>query len=453
MTTAVAAPPPAKRRWKLRALIGVSLLLAAGMIAAIRWAGSVEREMAAIAAELDASDPGWRLAEIEAARKPVADADNAALKIMAIVKRMNGPILSMDWEKGYPKPFPPQVQLSPTQIVALDSDIARFGTACVDARVLANMPTGRFPIQFGETFHALESHVRDSANLVHVIKLDVTRLAQQGKPEEALVSCQAMLNCARAIGDENFLISRLVRAGCQSNTVQALERVLAQGEVADALLKAMQQALVDEASATLAVNFMRTERAMWFAQAESVLVSRTMIEKVVHRQSLKGMDAFLYDWAPTRLLRQYPGQLRAYTEFVEAGKLPSHERQAKIATILTAIKSSNPSAHGGFQIVMQPEIECMGCQARLHCTIAALACERFRLTHQRWPATLDAMVQAKLLATAPTDPLDNTPLRLVLASDGLQVHSSGPEQFRLWNVPARRQPPLPVPPANAKVKN
>src|SRR5262249_29775963 len=46
------------------------------------------------------------------------------------------------------------------------------------------------------------------------------------------------------------------------------------------------------------------------------------------------------------------------------------------------------------------------------CAAAAVAAERYRRAHHRWPETLDALVRAGLLKSGPHDPYTGQPLRL-----------------------------------------
>jgi hypothetical protein len=108
--------------------------------------------------------------------------------------------------------------------------------------------------------------------------------------------------------------------------------------------------------------------------------------------------------------------------------------------------------------------------AMLRSAIAGIACERYRLAHQQWPASLDALVQAKLLDAVPEDPFDAKPLRFLRTNGGVTVYSVGLDRiddhgnidrsanintpgldagFRLWDVSERRQPPLPIVPLAA----
>ncbi len=102
-------------------------------------------------------------------------------------------------------------------------------------------------------------------------------------------------------------------------------------------------------------------------------------------------------------------------------------------------------------------------QAILAATEAGLACERFRLIHERWPKSLAELVKEKLLDSAPNDPCDGQPLRLFRRKDGVTVYSVGPDRednggningvgpfdpgtdlgFRLWDPDHRRQPARP----------
>ena len=98
-------------------------------------------------------------------------------------------------------------------------------------------------------------------------------------------------------------------------------------------------------------------------------------------------------------------------------------------------------------------------QAVLRSAIAALAVERYRLEHERWPHSLSALVP-QYLRQAPVDPHDGESLRYRRLDHGVVIYSVGPDQqdnggnitsnstapgtdigFRLWNVEKRRQPP------------
>jgi hypothetical protein len=61
--------------------------------------------------------------------------------------------------------------------------------------------------------------------------------------------------------------------------------------------------------------------------------------------------------------------------------------------------------------------------AQLRCMITAVAAERYRVKNDKWPATLDDLVAAKLLNRVPLDPYDGKPLRWKETPDGRVVYS------------------------------
>jgi hypothetical protein len=98
-------------------------------------------------------------------------------------------------------------------------------------------------------------------------------------------------------------------------------------------------------------------------------------------------------------------------------------------------------------------------QADQRCALVALAAERYRRDHGRWPASLDQLAPDYLKAV-PADPYDGKPLRYQRRPDGVIIYSVGPDRednggalnrsrpldkgidygFRLWDVDRRRQP-------------
>jgi hypothetical protein len=91
----------------------------------------------------------------------------------------------------------------------------------------------------------------------------------------------------------------------------------------------------------------------------------------------------------------------------------------------------------------------------------ALAAERFRARHGRWPDRLDDLVAVGLLTAVPLDPFDGKPLRWLTVHEGRIVYSVGVDRddsggawespnadaggtdlvFRLYDPEKRRQPP------------
>jgi hypothetical protein len=106
---------------------------------------------------------------------------------------------------------------------------------------------------------------------------------------------------------------------------------------------------------------------------------------------------------------------------------------------------------------------CVRNHAYLRCAIVAIAAERYRRQKGQWPATPDDLAKAGLIKSVPTDPYAaGQSMKFARPGDGLIVYTCGADGkddggkldkdpkkagtdfgFRLWDVKARRQPPLP----------
>jgi hypothetical protein len=62
--------------------------------------------------------------------------------------------------------------------------------------------------------------------------------------------------------------------------------------------------------------------------------------------------------------------------------------------------------------------------AQLRCAATALAAERFRLQHGRWPESTDELVP-EFLESAPVDPFTDTAMHWQVDAEGLTIYSVG----------------------------
>jgi hypothetical protein len=161
------------------------------------------------------------------------------------------------------------------------------------------------------------------------------------------------------------------------------------------------------------------------------------------------------------LTRQRAAVLRAYNDLIEAAKLPPVQAQARLQQAMTTLRGS--SQPGAIREFLNPWAAQRSQQhALLRSAVVALAAERFRQQHGRWPETLDALVPA-FLPEVPLDPHDGMPLRYRRLPTGVLIYSVGPDAIdnggnldrqgrmmggvdigvQLWDVNSRRQPPPP----------
>jgi hypothetical protein len=107
--------------WLRAASFGIQLTLAANFVLFAVRAYVVRTRLQAVLADMDRTDPGWRLPDIEAARAVVPDAENSALRVMAASKLLpNRPKLwieeDFDTELQH---LHPERRMSPVQFAHL----------------------------------------------------------------------------------------------------------------------------------------------------------------------------------------------------------------------------------------------------------------------------------------------------------------------------------------------
>lgn len=422
-------------------------------------------------AEADELDPGWRWEDLQKKGAAVPDAENAALRVEAAYQ-----LLPKDWLKDPSstedepdkktlleeiQELEPSVLLKEEQVAGLRAKLKRVHTALSDARSLAGLPMGRFPTTAPEDALSgleVQQHPRALANLLW---LDAALLAHDKQSDTALASCRALLNAGRSIGDEPFIIPHLVRIACQRVATAAIERTLAQGEASEGALAITQQLFVDEVKQPNLLHALRGERAVgdlrigWMEAGDP---------RGIGGNSAAGQSIF-YPLMTSWLTENRALYLTFMTEAVEIAKLPPDEQSNRFQELDRKVKALPQSYRTVFVVLSMPAVMKVvdsHCRSRadLRCVLTALAVERYRLAHGRWPETLEQLVP-NFLAEVPKDPYDRKPLRFKHLDDGVLIYSVGPDGkddggkidrqkyatpgsdmgFRLWNVDSRRQPP------------
>ena len=476
-----ATPPQTawRRRWPRR--LGLLLLIALAVPVAYfffaRW--SLDADIDRAIAETDALDPGWRLADIEAARKTYRDDENLALHSIT-VRRMLGKRPSPAYEKDYDaifKDLPAPAQLNVQQAALIRAAFEQYPDALVEARKLKDLPGGRFPVTMADDYIStlLPDH-QEARVVADLLMHDAIFRAHGGDPDGALESCAAALNTGRAFGDDGFLISLLVRISCYERAIQAAERTLAQGQAKDAPLADLQKRMLIERAELQQhwINGVRGERAGRFQFISALrggkirlgdyMVNTLRINVPIH-------EVVATNFMPELYTSDYPNQLRHMNELVAAARLPLEEQLDQFAALEAKVTRtrSRKTQLANILPFMPPDLTNL-CKTHLRvhihlgATEAGIACERFRLAHQRWPESLAEVVKAGFLESIPDDPLDGEPLRFARLKNGVAVFSPGFDRqdnggnidrdsplnpgvdlgFRLWDLVARRQPPRPV---------
>ena len=170
--------PAILRTWRSRAF-----LFAMGVLLALILAAQVPRlihhheekkvtaELDAFIAELNAKEPGWQLADIEARRAPVPDEENSAKIVLAASKLLP--------EKWPPESFAEMEErrrieedswLREEDIKLISEEIDKYSEARNQAHRLEEMPLGRFQVLIdNEKGYLHPEHIGDVERLAKLL--------------------------------------------------------------------------------------------------------------------------------------------------------------------------------------------------------------------------------------------------------------------------------------------
>jgi hypothetical protein len=435
-----------------------------------------ERELDALLAELERTDPRWRFDELMADRPAVPDAENPALVVMKIeaLLRPGGYDVGPNNARLFDEFHSPVARLNERQIAALRDSFSKHAEALKLARTLKDFRgEGRYPITPAPDYLSTNlDPLQRCRGVMWMLQNDAMLRAEAEDGAGAMESCRACLVVARSIGQEPYLVAGLIRnAGCKI-ALSALERALAQTEPPAGELEAMQELVTREIEAPVLVETLRGERA-----GEEILLRMHKDGKIKLSALMTGPSSgpkseiteWLLNRLPTRVAGGQPELLRLMTRNVETAKLPVETQGPAFAAIEQEAKGSSAA----FVRLLMPAIAKVTLahrrsQAQMCCALVGIAAERYRIAHGHWPAALAVLCKDGLLPVVPADPFDGRPLRLKVLPDGVLIYSVGTDGvdnggvinrenpvatgtdlgFQLWDVRARRQAPMPVRAAN-----
>jgi hypothetical protein len=466
-----------RRRWWRWLALGTVLVIVAAAIYVV--GPRYFRHQRAVAefdnavADLNGKDPGWRLRDLEAARPTVPDIENSAFVVSEAFRRL---------PRGGPVPqlldrfatISPQERLGDEDTVFLRDELSKVETARREARKVANMPRGRYPIAYPSdpADEPAHDHEQNTRPVFSLLKLDVLQQAQDGDVNGALRSCRAVLNTGRALGDEPHTVAQLLRITAVAINFRLVERVLAQGEPDAADLVELEKLLEQENNFPRLVVMMRSHRAHFQEIQDALRRGDMTVPDVDNAGNLVKTTPALWDRLAVwdfndSLLEAHAEALALHSEAVRLAAIPAHERVVRSANFETELRPLSIVRLLAPTYFPKLDMAARRTDSQLRCLIVALAMERFRLRHGDWPTALDQLAPEMLLSI-PLDPQDGEPLRLQRLPDRVVIYSKcevrgaddlphryDPDEpsppgvgvaVHLFDVQHRRQPPRPKPP-------
>ena len=469
--------PPRRRIKKWKIAVALVLLFAGLLVAVYTYTFfAARRDLNEAIAQATREDASWHLADLEARRPAVPDERNGALQAMKARALAPAPLpgqMPVE-EAGVAATgaatktlgetldeLGPDEPLTPQQAARLRAELARAAYALAEARKLADLPEGRFPITYTPDYVSTVVGGQQAREAAYLLKLDAFLRIHDGKSDDALLSARAAFNAGRSIGDEPVLISQLVRLICRNMALGCLDRALAQGQPSEEAMIEFQQALLEEDSVPVLLIGARGERAGLHRLMEALESGQASVRMT--RRLAKGGGQKLPDRATDMvaehsLVSVHAWILRWLNDFVEAAKLPPWERRKRLEELDRRLKEEAPFlARELLPAYFKPAETDQRESARLRCALVALAAERYRKGKGEWPVKM-ADLEARELDQVPLDPYNGQPLRYRRLADGVAIYSLGPDGedhgaavsggarvpvdtnygFRLWD-PERRE--------------
>jgi hypothetical protein len=255
--------------------------------------------------------------------------------------------------------------------------------------------------------------------LSSVLRLRAETKLARDDVEGALDDLATMVACSDALRYEPYEWQQRGRHQTLESAVDLLERMLAVEELDDDQLKRLSETLVD-----------RNEAASFRL---ALAGSRLQFVELVQRndEAVKGMLGIERSrWTRGADLAKGLDIYRRMDDASEQGLIEAVDAWKPIEAELTAL-AAEPSAQVRFPgtLYMTPQL---GAQAQSHLQAqaavvlarTAIACERYRVAHDKLPAKLDDLAP-EFLESAPRDPCDGKPLRYVNDAGGVRLYSIG----------------------------
>jgi hypothetical protein len=399
--------------------------------------------------DLDASDPGWRLEQIEDGRTEIPDDKNGALRIVAFRKKLDeiaeqsdSPLWwpsqeTRDWLDALEQQSP-TAPLTDNEAATLRAELTRFDAAITIARSMSECAQGKFPTK--HKHDGLSTPLVDHSagnRLGQLLFADLMVRLHDKDHAAALVDCRASWNLSRAYTDEPGYVLQLMRSHLIRRAVLMIQKLLATTECSDLELSAFQSEITHAESVPMWKLTIRGERGMrhdFYSSLAAGDVSMSQWNVPFSPEEA----AELPNAKDAR--RQHVWTLEQYTQLLAIGlrsdweQLPLLKQNDK--RLSTApLFGTNLFKHLELEYASDPNAEPEGRarsvaagvwrhHATLKVTSVALAVERYRLVHGEWPDDL-AATAPQFLPAIPADPYDGKPVRYQRASDGVVIYSVG----------------------------
>lgn len=313
------------------------------------------------------------------------------------------------------------------------SDGARsLAAQCIDAnsgaltivRRGAELPRGAYPLGLNPGPAMLVPYLSPLRGAAKLCVAEAFLMGAEGDASGAADSLRNARRLAAALDEPVALIEVLVRVALDAITVEGMQRTLGLCEMSPDELAMLRRELQAEDA-----EFSMTEA--W--QGELALFYEPVFRDPGQAGALMGGRQSTYE-----VLRLIPGFLKqnafVYLELlggaIEVSERPLDDRLPEAQQLMDRIEEKTAGSRRYFLVAMLfPAVNratesAIESQVRLRVADAALAIEQWRMEHEEWPASLDALVP-DLLETVPKDPFSDGRLLYRRTERGVVLYSVG----------------------------
>ncbi|MBX7104422.1 MAG: hypothetical protein K1X57_10095 [Gemmataceae bacterium] len=437
------------------------ILVAGGVVFFLNY--RQEAALRALVAETTASDPGWQLADMLAARPKQEPGETVVtviskwdMPLVAIAKRANpfggGTVTEIHAikeirETPNRKPFP-------ETLAAIRSKDPELAAAVIDLKRLPNLPMGNWPEDPADPMRAFKLiTVGGASRAAWQLQVSAALAISDGNVAGAVQDFHAAIQAGRCAGIHPGVAMIAVRMWTEQNAACIAEHLLAQLPLSDEQLDGICNAVAASLADPSAVRAFRSQRAAQFAGYDRDATSLTR-----RLRTARGSFVHQLGFVTGSSLRDDQiAFLIAMNQWLEVARLPVEQQSAALIKARNTIDSID--VDGIIRIkwpgdMIETDIRR---QAMLRCMLVALAAERYRLARGQWPERLEQLVSAGFLKTLPADPFDGQPLGWKETPFGRIVYARGSDPkedvdsarpylpkglvgFRLYNPDQRRRP-------------
>lgn len=419
------AKPRRRRRYAISGFIFLALLGIYGYL--IFGDDRVGR----MRAELDRTDPGWRMEEIWAEYLRTIPPDDKNPLTAALVAGGAVPASIYSWN-SQPNALPEVLQESPALDAGIEPRILELAKAKLDElrpalelahKLRAYRDLGGARTTLGlDGFGTLVPHVDTITRLQTLLKLEGDYHAIADDPDRAMNAAICLVQAGRSLGDEPFIVSQLVRKRGSIYAIEIAERTLGRGSAREELLAELQERLTDELAAPSVVEMLRMERASLDRLYQNFAEGKDSITAMSTRYALAvpGSIPVQSAYFATQRRKEHLDFLNRYSALIEIARAPEPERIARQSNLepfpsQNSIVAKLVNGLGGPEFGFGADLVRT---ARIRGAIAAIACERHRMKRGNWPRELD---------DAPSDPFTGKPMIYRQRESGIAIYSVGPD--------------------------